>query len=382
MSDQKYQIRCRHFSGYKPCQKSQTCDDLCAFKDIPATRLLVVHLGAIGAVVRSTSLLASIKQKYPSSHITWITQKPSDALLKGHPLLDQVLTTSSEDLLKASNFLFDVAFCIDKSLIATGIIQQLRVKKVYGFISEDNGSIIPANFKAKELWELGLDNHKKFFVNQKPETQLMHEALELPYSRSEYNLPLTEEELKITALKRKTWSLKGDEVFVGINTGCSTVIPYKKLPFEAYVTLIERLQKTKNIVPVLLGGPEDQDRNEKLHIKTGAILSPCNKGLRDGLSSVAACDVVVTGDSLGMHMAISQKKWVIAWFGPTCAQEIDLYDRGQKVITKAHCSPCWKRHCTKPTMCYDLVSLDEVYQAILSGIDNLLKKPLEPAIDL
>ena len=49
-----------------------------------------------------------------------------------------------------------------------------------------------------------------------------------------------------------------------------------------------------------------------------------------------ACDIVVSGDSLGMHMAIGLKKWVVAWFGPTCHQEIDLYDRGAKFLLRFH----------------------------------------------
>jgi heptosyltransferase-2 len=381
MGGQRYQIQCRHFSGYKPCSKSQTCDELCSFKDIPTARIALIHLGAIGAVVRSTSLLASIKQKYSSSHITWITQKPCDSLLQSHPQLDMVLTTSSEDILKASNFLYDLVICVDKSLVATGIAGQLRTKKLVGFTADQRGGIIPANFAAKELWELGLDNHAKFFVNQKPETQLMCEAFELPYARQDYNLPMTTDESRLSKAKRESWALTGNEIFVGINTGCSPVIPYKKLSFEAYVELIERIKK-HNLVPVLLGGPEDQDRNEKLHIKTGAIFTSCHRGLRDGLTSVAACDIVLTGDSLGMHMAISQKKWVVAWFGPTCAHEIDLYDRGEKIVTEASCSPCWKRQCSKSTMCYDLVSLDKLIQAILNGKDNVLKSMPDSAISI
>ncbi|MCB0348601.1 MAG: glycosyltransferase family 9 protein [Bdellovibrionales bacterium] len=373
MSENRYQTGCRHFSGYKPCNKSKTCDDLCTFKDIPATRVLLVHLGAIGAVVRSTALLTAIKEKYRSSHITWITQKPCNQLLANHPLVDLVLTTSSEDMMQASNFEYDLAICVDKSLVATGIVKQMNCKKVVGFTADPRGGIVPANFKAKDLWELGLDNHKKFMVNKKPETQLMHEAFELPYSRGEYNLPLLGKEKEIANLKSNTWRLHPDDKLIGINTGCSAVIPYKKLPYESYVSLIKRLQESKNLVPVLLGGPEDQVRNERLHLETGAIYSPCDKGLRDGLTSVAACDVVVTGDSLGMHMAISQKKWVVAWFGPTCAHEIDLYERGRKIITNASCSPCWKRQCNMPTMCYDLVSLDDIYGAILEGLGFELK---------
>jgi heptosyltransferase-2 len=69
-----------------------------------------------------------------------------------------------------------------------------------------------------------------------------------------------------------------------------------------------------------------------------------------------------------MHMAIALKKWVIAWFGPTCSHEIDLYGRGVAIETKAPCSPCWKRECHKPLMCYDQVNFDEISKGVSLGL--------------
>jgi heptosyltransferase-2 len=82
---------------------------------------------------------------------------------------------------------------------------------------------------------------------------------------------------------------------------------------------------------------------------------------------MAAVDLVFSGDSLGMHMAIGLKKWVVAWFGPSCEQEIDLYGRGRKIMTKAPCSPCWRRVCEKPVMCYDQVDFKQAAEALAEG---------------
>lgn len=367
---------CRHFSGYKPCSKNETCDSSCPQKDVATTSILIVHLGALGAVVRSTSLLKAIKRKYPFSRVTWVTDAPAHHLLKNHPGLDRVLTTGEGDLLQLSALEFDVGFMIDKSVKAGGVLRRTQVDQVYGFVVEPrSGAILPATPAARELWELGLDNHKKFFVNQKPETQLMIEALELgTYRRDDYWLPLMVNEQGQAALRRDQW-LKacGKEFIIGLNTGCSNVIPYKKLTVEFHRRMIERiLSDFPEAQIVLLGGPEDRERNTLIAQGYPVIDTPTDLGLRDGLVSVAACDIVVTGDSLGMHMAISQKKQVIAWFGPTCAHEIDLYDRGVKILAKSPCSPCWKRTCEKTIMCYDQVSLEEIVDALKSRCANSL----------
>ncbi len=359
---------CRHFSGYKPCGKNSFCNESCPQKSIPTSHLLVVHLGAIGAVVRATSLLKPIKRKFPGSHITWVTDAPSDQLLKHHPLVDRVLTTKTDDILSLAALEFDVAFVIDKSLKAAGILKHTTVDQVFGFRADSRGgAILPATAAAEELWQLGLDNHRKFHVNQKPETQLMVEALELgPFARDEYSLAMTLTEEAEARRRHNEW--REDKEFVlGLNTGCSSVIPYKKLTVEFQRELIQTIQKELNVSLVLLGGPEDTERNAQIATGLSVISSSTAAGLRDGLVSVAACDMVLTGDSLGMHMAIALKKHVVAWFGPTCAQEIDLYERGEKILSAATCAPCWKRLCDKPTLCYDQVSLREIIGALKRG---------------
>ncbi len=333
-------------------------------------RVLIIHLEALGAVLRSTALLPAIHRKFPSCHVTWVTQKPADQLLNGNPLIDRVMTTSNDDLLSLKALEFDVAFMIDKGQKSAGVLKCTQADLVYGFIVDPRtGAVSPATQAATELWEVGLSNEKKFFINEKTETQLIHEALELgPFRRDEYSLLLTGGEKREALCRRANWTDGEDLVLIGLNTGCSGVIPYKKLSIEVHRELIERLENFPQFRVVLLGGSEDKDRNREIaHGFKSVIQSPTESGLRDGLVSVEACDVIVTGDSLGMHMGIALKKWTVAWFGPTCAHEIDLYNRGLRVLSEASCSPCWKRRCDRNPMCYDLVPMETLLEGILAG---------------
>lgn len=368
---------CRYFNGYKPCGKSEICDALCPKLSVPSTRILLVHLEALGAVVRSTALLPAIRRKFPGCHLTWVTQEPAHQLLAGHPMIDRVLTTSRDDLLSLSALEFDVALVVDKGQKAAGVLKHTRAESVYGFeVDPKTGAVLPATEAARELWQIGLSDHVKFHVNRKPETQLAHEALELgPWMRDEYSLQLSEAEAAEARLRRAQWSDDG-ELVIGLNTGCSQVMPHKKLTIEAHRELIGRLGErpaTANLRVVLLGGREDTLRNQRIAGGLDVIQSPTEKGLRDGMISVAACDIVVTGDSLGLHLAVAFAKWTVAWFGPTCAHEIDLYGRGRAVGTQASCSPCWKRTCDKSPMCYDMVRIDELVAAVEHGVSVLTR---------
>jgi heptosyltransferase II len=335
---------------------------------VPSTRILLIHLGALGAVLRSTALLPAIRRKFPNAHITWVTSRPADQLLKNNSMIDRVFTTENSDLLAISALEFDIALCVDKSLEAAGVLKRTYADFIYGFaVVPATGSIVPATPAAEELWEIGLNDYKKFKENQKTENQLVTEALELPYSRDHYSVKFTDAEKAEIAIRKAAFS-KGGKIVVGLNTGCAGVIPYKKMTIETHRKLIARLLEHENVSVVLLGGKEDTDRNQRIGYGFNVIQTPTESGLRDGLMSVAACDIVVSGDSLGMHMAIALNKWTVAWFGPTCSQEIDLYDRGVKILAQVSCGPCWKRSCNKTQMCYDMVSLEQLEEAVLHGV--------------
>jgi heptosyltransferase-2 len=77
------------------------------------------------------------------------------------------------------------------------------------------------------------------------------------------------------------------------------------------------------------------------------------------------CDIVISGDSFGMHAAIGLKKEIIVWFGVSCWTEIDLFDRGIKLIPEGlACSPCWKRVCPFNLECIERIDLGAIVHRV------------------
>jgi hypothetical protein len=75
-------------------------------------------------------------------------------------------------------------------------------------------------------------------------------------------------------------------------------------------------------------------------------------------------------------MGIGLKKYVVAWFGPSCAQEIDLYDRGEQIQSATMpCSPCWKRSCDKDHKCNESIAAEVFIGALERGLDFLEQAP-------
>ena len=358
---------CKRFTGYKPCFPGSTCYTECADPDPIGKKILIINLDAMGAVLQTTAMLPAIKRKYPRSHISWITLKNAYRLLENNPYVDAAYVWEPESWLVLQNIKFDVVYSTDKSMRSCAFCNTLNAKEKIGFGLNNDGKIIPLNKEAEYCYLLGLDDNLKFRVNNKFGTEILQEAMKLTFRRDAYMLVLSDEEKKYCEEYSKEAGLTGNEMVVGFNTGCSDLYPNKKMTIDQHVTLIEKLSVIKGIKLVLLGGPEDTERNAELVRRVGkkVVSTPTTQGVRRGICYENICDVIITGDSFGMHVAIGLKKYVIAWFGLSCWSEIDLYDRGVKLIPEGlQCSPCWKKACPYDLECIQMIDLEGIVRAV------------------
>ncbi len=114
-----------------------------------------------------------------------------------------------------------------------------------------------------------------------------------------------------------------------------------------------------------MGGKAERELNsEILNACPGCIDAGTENALPVFFGIVDACDVVVSSDTLGMHIAIALEKHVVALFGSTSHVEIDLYGRGEKILTTYPCSPCYRRTCDIQPMCMDAMRWQDVAEAV------------------
>ena len=364
---------CKNFTGYKPCFPGTVCLEQCAANEPLGTRILLVNLDAMGNVLATTSILPAIKRKYPVSTITWITEKNTLPLLQGNPYLDAALAWDPENWLILRQREFDLVLNVDKSQRSAALTMETRAGRKMGFGINGNGHIVPLNPEAWENYRLGLDDHEKFRVNKKTVPELQCVELGLPYGRDEYVFRLSAEEEKFCRGYAEEHGITEATLVVGFNTGCSELYPNKKMTIDQHVTLIERIAEIPDVTILLLGGPEDTLRNAEIARRTGsaALNTPTTEGVRRGACYENLCDVVISGDSFGMHIAIALKKYVIAWFGVSCWTEIDLFERGRKLIPEGlACSPCWKKVCPYGLECIAMIDIDRIVREVSSLADK------------
>ena len=364
--------KCKNYSGYKPCKPYYNClENGCFENNNMGTKILIISLDALGNVLDNTPILHSIKRKFPVSTIYWITLSNAEKILLYNPLIYKVFTWNDENRMILKNIEFDYVMNADKSDYACAFANEVNAKIKLGFLLNEDGKIIPANESAMYSYKLGIDDQLKFRENTKTGIEIIHDVFELDYQRDDYVFNFSPEEEKFIGDYKKEINFDDSKLYVGFNTGCSELFPNKKMTVEQHIKLIDELLKEKNIKIVLLGGKEDTDRNEKIFNtfndvqKKNIINTPSTLGMRKGACFIDICDVVITGDSFGMHLAIGLKKFVIAWFGLSCWSEIELFGRGVKLYQKdLFCSPCWKRVCPYNLECIQMIDLEKIVSIV------------------
>ena len=360
--------KCKKFTGYKPCYSDHNCwEDGCKDNIPIGTKILIINLDAMGDVLMTTAQLPLLKKKFPESTIFWITSPIASPLLFNNPLIDKVFSCKVESISILQNIKFDYVLNVDKSLISCSILNSAKAENKLGFGLNEDGKIIPVNKGAFYNYSLGMDDNLKFRINKKTGQEYLAETFELDFEKHDYIFEFTNEEKEFIDNYKKEIGVTPNDLVVGFNTGCSNLYPNKKMTIEQHQYLIEKLLKKKKYKILLLGGPEDNERNEQIYSKfKGEIINtPTNLGVRRGACFENLADVIITGDSFGMHLGIALKKYIIVWFGVSCRAEIELYDRGVKLFDKnLECSPCWKKECPYDLECIKNIDLNRMIDEV------------------
>lgn len=368
----KFNVDCKHYLGGRPCRCNRLCDD-CPEYEADGTRVLIIKTGAMGDVLRTTSLLPALCRDAPDTRIVWLTAPEAAPLLMGNPMVHEVIPFDHVAYPSLAPREFDLLISLDKEPGPAGMAEILHAKRKVGVGLSPCGAAYPLNPEAEYYFALGLSDELKFKHNKKTYHELIAEACGVAYSgdRPILNLSPVEIEYGADVLRRAGWD--GRQPVVGINTGSGTGFANKMLSRAAIVDLIDVISSTtKGLFIALLGGPLEADKNNHIARASSlrAVDTGCHHTLRGFAGIVNHCDVVVTGDTLALHIAVALHRKVAALFGPTVDMEIDLFGDGVKLMGNSSCRPCYKKECEISLTCMDALRLEDTAAAVVSLLDK------------
>ena len=330
--------------------------------------ILIIKLGAIGDVIRTTAILPGLRAKYKNCRIDWVIKKLSFDVLKNNKLIDRAYAFDNNTKNKFKYKKYDLVISLDDYYEACELASKVDSKKIVGAYLHNNQKTYT---KDSSLWfDMGLisrfgkqkaDALKA--ANKKTYQSMVYKILGLDYKKQEPILILSKKEADFAKKFAQKHKIGKTDLVIGINTGAGGRWEDKKLSVEKTAELANRLNRQiKNVKLLLFGGPEEKERNKKIKklVKTGIIDAGCSNSLMEFSSLVNLCNILVTSDSLALHIGIALKKKIVVFFCPTPSAEIELYGRGIKIIPGIGCLACYKPKCDIPPE-YDV---DEIVDGV------------------
>ena len=368
----KFNVDCQHYLGGRPCKCNRLCED-CPDYETDGPRVLIIKTGAMGDVLRTTSLLPALYRGGSGARIAWLTAPEAAPLLIGNPLVHEIIPFDHAAYPSLAPRKFDLLISLDKEPGPAGMAEIINAKRKAGAGLSPCGAAYPLNAEAEYYFALGLSDELKFRQNKKTYHELIAEAAGLEYNgeRPVLNLASMEIEYGMEVLKRSGWD--GSQPVVGINTGSGTGFANKMLSAAAILDVIDIISSaTKGVFIALLGGPLERDKNNHIARASNlrAVDTGCNHSLRGFAGIVNHCGAVLSGDTLALHIAVALGRKVAALFGPTVDVEIDLFGNGVKLTGNTQCRPCYKQNCDIAPTCMDALRLEQVADAVVKLLEQ------------
>lgn len=296
----------------------------------------VSRVSSMGDVLRTTVLL----HKFKDDHVTWVVDEKSYDLLKGNPYIARILIWDVATSLQLMHEIYDIVINLEKVPGICALATVVRARTRYGFYFDFSTGEARAYDWCDEVFGMVSDEARKRNHGKKWQELLMGMIGE-KYEGEEYILRKPD----YGSCEIKTYS-------VGLNFRVGNKWPSKKWPKEYWDDLRLRL------------------------ISKGVYYSdqPEETNLDDYIDWVNRCDILVTCDSLGMHIALALGKKVIVLCGPTNTDEIDLYGRG--VLIKPNndfiCPemPCLSPKCINGKNCMEYILPEEVFAEIEKMLED------------
>ena len=339
----------------------------------------LIKTGALGDVVRTTALVPGLRRLDPEVRITWITAPGALDLVRHHPHVARAVSIDDPPDAPWRHDHYDWVISLDDGpdecrLASTLAASGARLSG--GFETPDGRRVYTEDvepwfgmgiLRPAEQGGLTTANALKA-QNTRTVATLLYECLRLPGPPGRTTIPVPETDLQRASDWLASVALTDQRPLVGLNTGAGGRWRFKSWGENQSAELARRLLDDSSAGAVIvLGGPAELDRNARIIAAAAhpaVIPAPTDLSLLAFTALLSRLDLLVTSDSLALHLAVSQDVPVVSFFGPTSAPEIELYDRGEKVVTPLECRCCYLKDCDVRPHCMQTIDVSTMLSAV------------------
>ncbi len=285
---------------------------------------------SLGDVYRSTCLL----WEYLDHDVSWLTSPKAVSLLPGDPLIKNVYLDDCEGWKKVSTKKFDLIINLERGERIKGLVNNIISKRFTKVINIPNR--IPASPHHINGINGNSNGHKE--LNTHAYQEYLFKLLNKNWNEQPYAIPAS---ANITT---------PIQFSVGFNHEVGPKWPTKAWPAGNWQSLAKKCDKD-NISYSFQEGFND---------------------LEEYFSWILKHQVILTNDSLGLHLAIGFKRNVIGMFGATSPDQIYLYGLGESIFVNSSCpiAPCYQSKCGHTSFCMETITPEYIFEKITHYINN------------
>jgi heptosyltransferase-2 len=289
----------------------------------------IEKITSLGDVLRTTVILARFK----NDHVTWLVDENAYPLLEGNPYIHRILTYDLSAVLQLQRERYDTVVNLEKVPGICALADSISAWRRHGFRFDEVRGQAEAYDGCENIFTLCKDEELKRRHTGNWQQALL-EVVGGTWEGQEY----------ILGYRPKT----AETIDVGLNWAVGSKWPNKAWPRENWETLKK-----------LMDGEYTYSMQQGLD------------SLHAYMDWINSCRLVVTNDSLGLHIALALRKKVVVLYGPTNSNETWFYGRGELLYPPVDysCLPCISTNCTQQKTCMEFIEPIAVKQKV----DKLLK---------
>lgn len=324
-----------HSPAGRLCQSPRALAILARVPRLPAERIAIVKLGALGDVVNSLPFVNRLRAGYPDAKLSWIIGPAAHALVRGHRAVDEFRVF---DVRHKSSWPFFV-----RELRAQRFDLAIDLQRILksGLITRASGAPLRLGFdRARCKEQSHVFCNRRIPANAHPGVTVAQylefaDYLECPAQEPRWDLPLAPVPAPEQGERRVV-------IAVGATKSAN------RWSSAQWARLAQRLVRECGVRVHLIGGAEDRAAIDELkkHTLVELVDHAGRLTLQESAGLLAGAELCVCGDTGPLHMAVALGRPVVALFGAADPARTGPFGQPHNVVRHAvECSPCRKREC-------------------------------------
>jgi ADP-heptose:LPS heptosyltransferase len=334
----------------------------------------------VGDVIRTLPAVKALKERYPSSSITWVVEEPSQAFLKSQPVVDEVILFPRKRWTKGIKSLGKIWGTIGEMRGLVGNLRKRRFDAVLDFhgilksgalsflsgspkrIGYDRRSTKEGNFLFSNV-KVKLPREK---ISRFKRNLALLKGMEMEVKEIKYRLHVPREDQAYVASFFNLMASSGSfgRPLVAVHPGTSAKALFKRWMPDQYAQLADRLVRELKATVLFTWGHGELEWVEGIRkeMKERSFLAPETESLTQLGEIYRHCDLYIGGDTGPMHIASLMGIPAVVIYGPTDPVENEPIGNHIKVRKEVGCNPCHEYSC-KELLCIKAISADDVFRA-------------------